>query len=174
MRPHEATPLLAKPQCPRLPLDSPLGLRLQKPRIPPWGLTSTRPVPASQHPAPYTGIYRAQAPSIGARCGWPPFRPAPGPLPTCPLAELLSPPAEPEPPQGRAGPTHRSARSRAQAVPEEGVAGVPKPRAPSQPGPQPACPTGGGSACVSATLVGTVGLASWPPSPGGQRAFWAP
>lgn len=48
--------LLPQPRRPRLSLDSPLSLRLQTPRIPPWGLRSTRPVPETQHPAPHSCV----------------------------------------------------------------------------------------------------------------------
>lgn len=131
---HEVTPLLAQPRCPRLPLDSPLSLRLQMPRIPPWGLRSTQPVPTSQHPDPHTGVYiKLRRPRSVPGVGGPHPGQVPGPLPRALLPSFCLPQQTLSPRRAGLVRPHRSAGSWARAVPEEGVAGVPKPRAPSRP-----------------------------------------
>lgn len=107
--------LLPQPRCPRLSLDSPLSLRLQTPRIPTWGLRSTRPVPETRHPAPHSCVYTEfrRPPSVpggegGPHAGW-----VPGPLPHALPQSFCLPQQTPSPHGAGTVRPHLSARSRA-------------------------------------------------------------
>ena len=118
-------------------------------------------------------------PSVGARCGGPPSRLGPGAPATCPLAELLSPPADPEPPQGRAGPTPPLSWEMGMSSPRGGCGRCPKAQ-----GPQPAHPIGGGSTHTHAQTHMHTRVQppvrvqwAWPPGlpcPGGSKHYGPP